>query len=292
MVINKFDNAQMFLDLYEELMLQNEAVSQLILYDAYQNLTVNADEKCVFGSAVDNDRVFLLFCNVAPYNLVVYMADQEELDKAAKALADYIFNSHIPITGINAKNELCHSFMEQYIKKTDCVFKERFGMDIMEVRKLIESKPSQGNHRNAIVVEAKTITDWIIQYQMEAMASEMDYEEALKMIVGYIEEQKIYVYETDNQIIVSMAIVTRQLPHGIAIGYVYTPEEYRGKGYAASNIYFTCKHYLENGYDYCSLFADKNCTLSHRAYEKVGFQTLEDHHDYMLIHKPHNTIKK
>lgn len=285
MVVNKFDNAQTFLNLYEELMLQNEAVSQLILYDAYQNLTVNADEKCMFGSVVSNDKAILLFCNVAPYNLVIYAIDDEEQIEASKALADYIYNNHIPITGINAKNEICQSFMVQYELKADCIFQERFGMDIMEVRQLIESKPSHGNHRNAIVLEAKIITDWIIQYQMEAAASEMDYEEVLKKIVGYIEEQKIFVYEIDNQTIVSMAIVTRQLPHGIAIGYVYTPDEYRGKGYAASNLYFTCKHYLENGYQYCSLFADKKCTLSSRAYEKVGFRTLEDHYDYMIIHK-------
>ncbi|HWT76841.1 MAG TPA: GNAT family N-acetyltransferase, partial [Mobilitalea sp.] len=75
----------------------------------------------------------------------------------------------------------------------------------------------------------------------------------------------------------------RQLIHGIAINYVYTPEEFRGKGYAAANIYYMCKNYLENGNDFCSLFVDKKNPLSARSYEKIGFQFLEDNYEYAIL---------
>lgn len=283
MVVKVFESAQSFLNKYEKLMLEHEAVCQLILFDAYHNLNTNADESCLFGSVLEDEIVILLFCNVTPYNLVIYAIDSERQIDAAEALADYISGEHIPITGINGKNEICESFIDQYKKVVDCTFKVKIGMDIMEIRKLNDIKPVEGKSRNAKPSEAKLIADWIIQFQIEAMISEMDYEEALNKVTKYIEQQKIFVYENTKQKIVTMAIATRNLLHGIAISYVYTPEEFKGKGYAAANIYYMCMYYLENGNEFCTIFADKENPITYRAYEKVGFQILEDNYDYIII---------
>jgi predicted GNAT family acetyltransferase len=80
-----------------------------------------------------------------------------------------------------------------------------------------------------------------------------------------------------------MAVITRKLPHGTAIAYVYTPEEYRGKGYAAANMYYLSKKLLEQGGEFCTLFVDKKNPLSNRAYEKVGYKILEDSYEYRIV---------
>ena len=127
------------------------------------------------------------------------------------------------------------------------------------------------------------IADWMIEFQIEALTSELDYEAALQKASDYITENKIYVFENDEKRLVTMAAITRKLVHGVAITYVFTPEEFRGKGYAATNMYYLSKEQLGKGYEFCTLYVDKKNPLSNRAYEKVGYHILEDSYEYQLI---------
>lgn len=283
MVIKEYNNAQAFLDDNEAVLLQNEAVSQLILYNAYQNLTELGCKSCLFGTVQDEDNIWLYFCNVAPYKMVIYSPVQEDLSEAVVTLAEYLGNNHILISGINARYDICQTFMEQYASIIPCTFVERIATDIMEIREVNDIKVTDGFHRLASIGEVKIITDWMIQYHIESLDTVMDYEAALNKANQLIKEGRIYVYENTEHEIVSMAAATRDLVHGIAITYVFTPEEFRGMGYAASNIYYLSKKLLDEGYEFCTLFVDKKNVVSARAYEKVGYQIVGDNYEYITI---------
>ncbi|NLK74773.1 MAG: GNAT family N-acetyltransferase [Clostridiales bacterium] len=286
MKICRYLNAKEFLKDYESILLEQESVSQLILYNAYRNKDVDVCEKCMFGAVFD-DGPLLLFCNVAPYNLIIFVPeninDKDTINTAAKLLADYINDHNIPISGINARQSICQSFIEQYQSLIPCRVEEKIGMDIMEIREVNDIKPVEGVQRLARLDEVKFITEWMIEFQLEALASEMDYEAALKKAELYIRDNKVYVYEDMDHNVVTMAIVARELVNGAAIAYVYTPHEYRGKGYAVANIYYLSKLLLDQGYKFCTLFVDKKNPISCRAYEKVGYTILEDNYEYLII---------
>ena len=114
-------------------------------------------------------------------------------------------------------------------------FAERI-MNIMEMGSS-SIKPVVGLTRLAIPNEVKQITEWMVQFQIEALAKEIDYESALVTSSKLINNNKLYVYEDAQNTVVSMAAATRKLPHGIAISYVYTPEEYRGMGSRLQILY-------------------------------------------------------
>jgi uncharacterized protein len=282
MKVEVVSSAQEFLIKYENIMLQQEAVSQLVLYSAYQEKD-NINNKGTFGAVLTEDKIVLLFCNVLPYNLVVYTVLQENIPEAAAVLADYILEQGIKINGILGRKDVCQGFIDLYQEEHEGTFIEKLAADIMELRSLNDLKPVEGIHRLAHINEVKMITDWIIEFQMETLTSEMDYEAALVKARQYINSRDVYVFETTEQKVVTMAITTRRLPNGIAIAYVYTPEEYRGQGYAATNMYHLSKALLAEGYQFCTLFVDKENLLSHRAYEKVGFLVLEESYEYELI---------
>ncbi|HWT74490.1 MAG TPA: GNAT family N-acetyltransferase, partial [Mobilitalea sp.] len=269
MVVKEYDRAHTFLEENEVALLEREAVSQVILYNAYQSRNINIVEKGIFGVVKDEEKTILLFCNLIPHNLVICVANQENAVVAAAFLADYLGNSRVMITGINARNDVCVSFMEQYKKHINCSFTEKVGTDIMEIRKVNDIKPVEGSQRLAELGDLKLIAEWMIEYQIEALTNEMDYEAALKKATKYIDEDRIYLYENDEHQVVSMAIAARKLVHGMAITYVFTPEIFRGKGYAAANMYYLSRELLEQGFSFCTLFVDKKNPLSSRAYEKV-----------------------
>ena len=282
MKVEVASSAKEFLKNYEDIMLQQEAVSQLVLHSAYQ-VKDNDNNKGTFGVVIAEDRIVLLFCNVLPYNLVIYRVGQEDILEAAATLADYIVEQEIKINGILGRKDVCQEFIDQYQKSKEGTFIEKLAADIMELRSLNEIKPAEGIHRLAHINEVKMITDWIIEFQMETLTSEMDYEAALVKARQCINSRDVYIFETTEQKVVTMAITTRRLQNGIAIAYVYTPEEYRGQGFAATNMYYLSKSLLAEGYQFCTLFVDKENLLSHRAYEKVGYQVLEESYEYELI---------
>lgn len=283
MIIREYENACSFLREYEALMLEREAVCQLLLYSAYQEKDSTVNSGSSFGAILEAETTILLFCIVPEYGLLLYSVIPDKAPEATVILADYLAGNHTSISGIIAKLELCQSFIEQYRNYNNVSFLQKLGTDIMEIRKVNEIKPVEGFQRLAVSEDAKLVADWMIRFQMEAMLSELDYEAALNYTEKLIQESKIFLFESAGQTVVSMAVAARQLVHGVAITYIYTPEEYRGNGYAAANIYYLSKALLEQGQDFCSIFVDKNNLLSIRAYEKVGYQVLDDNYEFKVI---------
>lgn len=285
MVVKEYKSAQAFLDDYETVLVEHESISQLVLYAAYQNCQNKTETEIgeIFGAVLDDAALYFLFCNSLSNSLKIYAVSQGNIEEAAVSLADYLNKNHIILSNIIAKNDICQSFMEQYKKNINCTFVEKLGMNIMELRMVNEIKPAEGKYRLALPEEAKLVAQWMIEFQMEALASEMDYEAALQKANTLIEKSKIYFYENTEKKVVSMAVVARKLAHGVTITYIFTPEENRGKGYAATNIYYLSKELLEQGNEFCTLFVDKKNPLSIRAYEKVGYKVMEENYEYKVV---------
>lgn len=284
MILKLYDDADAYLRDYEEVLLQRESISQLVLYDAYRSHNNPNEFKGLFGVVVDGGLTLLHFSNLPPRNLSVYIQDNsKDIRIAAMLLADFLAEKQIIPEGLNAKYEVCEAFIEQFSKKLKCTFAERIALDIMEIRQVNDIKPAEGITRPAMPNEVKLLTEWMIQYQIEALAKEVDYESALLCTSNLINHNKLYIFENSQQNVVSMASTTRQLARGIAISYVYTPEEYRGMGYGATNIYNISKKHLDEGNEFCTLFVDKKNMLSKRAYEKVGYSIIDDMYEYKLL---------
>ncbi len=283
MLVKEYENARNYLKDHEENLLKNEAASQLVLYEAYLNQS--ATDKKLFGVVMEEGIPLLHFCNITPHNMAVYAqsSGKDVTGPAAVLLADYMASNRIPFKGIHAKQEICIPFIEQFKKNVTCTFLEKLSTDIMEIREVNEIKPVEGKHRLALPEEVKLVTDWMVDFQLEALASEINYEKALYKATQFIQENKLYIYEDAEQKPVSMVVASRQLANGVALNYVYTPEEFRGMGYAAANVYFLSKKLLEQGNQFCTLFVDRKNPISARAYEKIGYHILEDNFEYILL---------
>jgi GNAT superfamily N-acetyltransferase len=283
MIVKEYGNADIFLKEYEVILLEKEAAAQLLLYFAHQSLTGSGTGKELFGVVMEETRIILMFVIIRGVDLIIYVAASEKEEEATVALADYLGNSHIIIGGLNARHTLCQSFIKQYKKYRKVNFIQKVGTDIMELRQVNDIKPVAGSQRLAVIEDVKLVADWMIQFQIEALMDEADYEAALLRATQLINRKELYLYEDEEHRAVSMAAATRRLIHGMGITYVFTPEEYRGKGYAAANIYYLSKTLLEQGFDFCTLYVDKKNPLSNRAYEKVGYKVIEDNYEYKII---------
>jgi uncharacterized protein len=74
----------------------------------------------------------------------------------------------------------------------------------------------------------------------------------------------------------SLAGYSGRSPAGVRIGYVYTPPEWRGRGYASACTAALSRHALYNGAQFCCLYTDLANPTSNAIYQRIGYEPVCD----------------
>jgi predicted GNAT family acetyltransferase len=61
---------------------------------------------------------------------------------------------------------------------------------------------------------------------------------------------------------------------------VYTPPEWRGKGYASACVAALSQLCLDSGYQFCMLYTDLANPTSNSIYQKIGYQPIGESREY------------
>lgn len=89
-----------------------------------------------------------------------------------------------------------------------------------------------------------------------------------------IKEKMVWLWFNDGKF-TAMTISTRQTTNSIGINSVFTPDEYRGRGYATALVASVVQLLLKIKPN-VFLFADLTNPISNKVYVNVGFEPLED----------------
>ncbi|MEG1256548.1 GNAT family N-acetyltransferase [Clostridium sp.] len=279
-----YNTVKEFIESNENILLEREAITQLILFNSFINKDKTVSKEMLFGRVEDdNGDLNIIFCNVTPHNLLICDL-KENTGEAVKVLADYLLDSEISIKGVNANKKICDEFISCYSVISGCEFKEYLAMDVMELREINKdiSLP-KGSFREATWNDLNIIADWYIKFVKEALNEDMTYGDFKDKIAMRIENKCIYLFEDENHTPVSMAATTRQLVNGVSVSLVYSNSQERGKGYGLAVVYYLSKLYLERGNKFCSLFVDKHNPTSNGVYSKIGYKILKDNFDYRIV---------
>jgi len=99
--------------------------------------------------------------------------------------------------------------------------------------------------------------------------------EPRKIIQRLIDEKRIFVWEDASEIR-SMACIAGPTPNGMRINRVYTPSEFRGRGYASNVVAAVSQHLLNSGRKFCFLFTDLANPTSNKIYQQIGYEPVSD----------------
>ncbi|WP_222426903.1 GNAT family N-acetyltransferase [Hyella patelloides] len=119
---------------------------------------------------------------------------------------------------------------------------------------------------------------WIKTFAEEALGENEPEQHYQENCDRRLSQNSLYIWQ--NDVPVSMAGVSGATPNGIRINAVYTPPEYRRKGYAKSCVATLSKSLLDKGFKYCFLFTDLANPTSNRIYKKIGYEPVCDFSDY------------
>jgi predicted GNAT family acetyltransferase len=73
-----------------------------------------------------------------------------------------------------------------------------------------------------------------------------------------------------------MVSAVRDTPNSAGIGAVYTPPQFRNRGYASTAVATLSRQLLDAGRRSCFLYTDVANPLSNAIYARIGYEPLDD----------------
>jgi predicted GNAT family acetyltransferase len=227
----------------------------------------------------EQNQVKLAAFMTPPWPLLLY-AEKTPQNTLWSFFIDYLMNKLISLSGVNAKKELSDPFAHQWCIKNNSKKNVKMHMRFFSLHQVQHITPCGGSLLQADTTHRDLILEWAQQFNKEVQIDENE---------QFIESHIDYTIRTGNAFLwidnkpVCMTFRERPHEHGVSIGYVYTPKEHRGHGYATNCVAAVSKRSLIEGYSHCTLFADAANPTSNSIYQKIGYRYLCDYTYYDFI---------
>ena len=268
-MIVEYQSPQLFLNDSEPFLEKKEIENNLIL-GICNGFTEQrpAPDGCIFINAFSGNEVKAASIKTAAKAIIAG-------DANIKELAGYYREKNIDLKGVFGESAYVGEFSDFYGRQP-------FVDMTLIVHKLttINKMPlAPGRFEMADSQDAALIAAWSMTFEEEKdPAVRKSKEEVLKITESKIASGDIFRW-TDNGSLVCMAAINRKTKNAGIVGLVYTPEEYRGKGYAASHVQQLSEYILRKGFAYCGLFTDKANPTSNHIYKKIGYEAVAEFMD-------------
>ncbi|WUJ73075.1 GNAT family N-acetyltransferase [Kribbella soli] len=175
--------------------------------------------------------------------------------------------------GVVGPEESARSFAEQYAVRTGRAFRETERARLHRLGELVEQK-ADGAPRLATEADLDVVGPMFGDFRAESGHASEGQAADRRWIGQRIVRDRVWVWEDGGRIV---SLVGHQEPvFGAArIGPVYTPPEYRGRGYASALTAEVSRRLREAGDEVC-LFTDLANPTSNRIYAAIGFRGVRD----------------
>jgi predicted GNAT family acetyltransferase len=191
--------------------------------------------------------------------------------RLVEAMVDTIAGAGVALPGINAEAETAALFAGQWAERCKAPAIPLEGLRLYELVELSEVKLADGKLRQGAPADRELATDWVRAFEAEAhMGFGRDPEVVVDKWIG---AGQLWFWE-DRQP-VAMAAARGPAEGVFRIGPVYTPPEFRGRGYGTACTYDLSRRVLEQGGRPC-LYTDLGNPTSNSIYRRIGYRAIAE----------------
>ena len=277
MVFERYELIERFKNEVEPFLEKNEVINNLplgIVKALSKNINRYGDKNPFLGLVKDDkENIILITIMTPPHNLIV-TGEGHNLEEAVIEAVNYLINQNIKIPGVIAIPNVAEMFVNLWIHKTGSSVETTMSQRIYRLDKVDNVTDSPGRLRKADMKDFDLIKEWASNFIEDCFGEGLTDERAEKTALNLIDDKRLFIWDDNGP--VSMACKSRPTKNNIAIGEVYTPPIYRGKGYATSCVAALSQLLLDEGYKFCSLYTDLANPTSNSIYMKIGYKPIAD----------------
>lgn len=277
MHLKTFDNIQEFWHDAQAYLLHYEAEHNLLL-GILHTLLHHPDrypQPPYLAIAKTNDDILAVAIHTPPHKLLLSKAQNLE---ALTLITQDLQQESLPgVTGLVPEVEF---FVQMWQTLTHQVAQQTVAMRIHQLTLVQPLSTAHGFLRLATEGDRALLMKWVAAFNAEI--AEVIQGSVEKVVESGLKHQHIYLWEDG----MAVSLASGKCSHGFArIGLVYTPADYRKKGYATACVSALSQKFLDQGSHCCYLLTDLANPTSNHIYREIGYQPISDWHEYSFISK-------
>lgn len=256
---------------------RREAVNNLILGVAVRVAEQPDRVKAppYLAAVVDDDELAAAAVMTPPHRVIVYSQGEDDPRPLRLILEDLRTGGWNP-PGVVGPSGPARLFAELWAA-SGRPYRPGMRQRVYELRRVIPSAPVPGHLRPAGPDEGPMVADWVWGFMQDARLPGTR-EEARSIADLRIGDGDIFLWDDGRP--VSMAAKTRHSTNGIVLSLVYTPSEYRNRGYASACVAALSQRLLDAGWHFCALFTDLSNPTSNDIYQRIGYEPVADFSEF------------
>lgn len=232
-----------------------------------------------FAAVMNGDDIVAAAIMTPPHGVVLYIApaldSREALTVALTPIAHNLRHDRWPVPAVNGPAAAAECFAAIWSTLVGVTHELAMATRVFTLHEVIHPQYSPGHLQRATVANHELAVQWSREFAWEAEHNEeVDSDRLHKTVAQKIADGQLYFWF--DRVPVSMVGLTRPTARGISIGPVYTPPEFRGRGYASSAVAHLSQQMLDSGKEFCSLFTDLANPTSNHIYQEIGYRAVVD----------------
>lgn len=248
---------------------RDEIVNSLILGFCYGITNKSESHRFLLLSIKEDSRIVLTAIHTSTKFLLSVIENNQDY---FLMLSTYLYSNNVTIKSIVGEYNIMKLFVEVYNKS----YTRQMLQKLYALSNVLPISFSEGTMDLATPNQKDILAQFLYSFQEDSgIFPKHSKEHIQNSITNAIRNQQVYVW-VQQDIIVSMSAIIRKTKHVAFISWVYTPNEYRGKGYAICLVHSLSKKLLADGYTHCALFADAANPISNGIYLKIGYSEVAE----------------
>lgn len=278
MQLRRFATVKEFWHHTHDYLLQYQAEHNLLLGISHTllNFPERYPDSPYLASVEVKDNILAVAVCTSPYKLILSKAQNlEALTLIAQDLEQQ------PLPGVGGLTVEVEAFLQAWQTLTGQSYRRVMEMRIHQLTQVEPVATANGYLRSATEADRPLLLEWFAAFSAEI--GELVSQDTEQMVNSGLKRQSIYLWE--DGVPVSLACGSQSLPNAARIGPVYTPPQYRRKGYATASVAALSQKFLDQGCYSCFLFTDLANPTSNHVYQMIGYCPICDWHDYSFTAK-------
>lgn len=273
--VQRFDTAKPFLSAAGPFLNEREAEHNLLFGVAASLIADPAfpSSRPYLGAMRRGDRVVAAALMTPPWNVIVSCTDDPDPWGALVADLDA---GGFTVPGVTGPTDSAAAFATRWANAHDLEFERAIAERIYRLERVIPPSGTPGAMRIGTPADRELLVEWVDAFLAEALGRGSPDEASVLVDRSFRAGTRTWYLWEDAGRVVSLAGSTGPTPNGIRIGPVYTPPDWRGRGYASAVTAAASQAELDRGRTFVFLFTDLLNPTSNKIYQQIGYEPVID----------------